>query len=192
MSIVLLNGRKLPHQDFEGDDYVPGAGGRWVTCTDTSCGRAICYATNGRVNLDGRQIRAAVRPPDPNGITLPQAKQAVKTLTGLDLIIPRAWNWSEVLAHLTAKKGLVVQGYYGAIPRDWRYQAGADFNHAMWISHYSPTAGMRVWDPLDANRTHHGQWVPAKYIRAFMEQLARREGVGTERLYCGFVPLQPL
>jgi len=62
----------------------------------------------------------------------------------------------------------------------------------MWISHYSTTSGMRVWDPLDPNTTHHGQWIPAKYIRAYMEELARRQNVGIGHLYCGYVPLQPL
>jgi hypothetical protein len=49
---------------------------------------------------------------------------------------------------------------------------------------------MRVWDALDANTTHHGQWVPARDIRAAMEELSRRNG--TTALYVGFVPLQPL
>jgi hypothetical protein len=49
---------------------------------------------------------------------------------------------------------------------------------------------MRVWDALDANTAHHGSWIPARYIRAFMEELSRRNG--TTALYCGYVPLQPL
>jgi len=190
MTVVLLDGRKLPHNDWEGDDFTPGAGGAYVTCTDTAAGRMVAYATNGRVNLDGRQIRAAVRPADPNGITLPQARDAVKRLTNLDLIIPGTWNWYELLPHLRLKKGAVVQGWYSSLPRMYRFQNGADFAHAMWISHYSPTAGMRVWDPLDPNTSHHGSWVPATNVRAFMEELSRRMGVSS--LYCGYVPLQTL
>lgn len=192
MTTVLLLGRRLPHQDFEGDDFTPGSGGKWVTCTDTATGRMVAYATNGRINRDGRVYRSAIHPHDPDGVTLPQAKQAVRTVTGLDLIIPPAWDWSEVFAHLRARKGLVVQGWYSGIPRDWRFQARADFGHAMWISHYSTTSGMRVWDPLDPNTTHHGQWIPAKHIRASMEELARINKVGIGHLYCGYVPLQPL
>jgi len=192
MTTVLLDGRKLPHQDWEGDDYTPGAGGKWVTCTDSSVGRDLCYATNGRVDLDGRQIRAAVVPPDPDGITLVQAKQAVERLTDTTLIVPRDWDWFEVLAHLRAKKGLVVQGWYAEIPPEYRFQFRCDFAHALFVSHYSPTAGMRVWDALDANKTHHGSWVPATYIRRSMEALARRENVSLGALFCGFVPLQPL
>ena len=192
MTTVLLDGRKLPHQDWEGDDYTPGAGGKWVTCTDSSVGRDLCYATNGRVDLDGRQIRAAVIPPDPDGITLVQAKQAVERLTDTTLIVPRDWDWFECLAHLRAKKGLVVQGWYAEIPREYRFQLRCDFAHALFISHYSPTAGMRAWDALDANKTHHGSWVPATYIRRSMETLARREGVSVGALFCGFVPLQRL
>jgi hypothetical protein len=192
MTTVLLDGRRLPPQDWEGDDYTPGAGGAYVTCTDTATGRMISFATNGRREIDGRRIRAAVRPPDPNGITLPQAKQATKSLTGLDLVIPGDWHWAEVLNHLRARRGLVVQGWYSMIPRQYRFQLGADFGHAMWLSHFSPTAGnmFRNWDPLDPNLAHHGSWIPASAIRASMEELSRRNG--TTHLYCAYIPLQPL
>jgi len=83
-----------------------------------------------------------------------------------------------------------VQGWYSKVRREYRFQARADFGHALFISHYSPTSGMRVWDALDANTKHHGQWVPAADIRASMEELSRRNG--TTALYVGFVPLQSL
>jgi hypothetical protein len=190
MTTVLLAGRKLPHGDWEGDDFTPGAGGKFVTCTDTSLGRMVAYATNGRVNRDGRVYRAAIHPHDPDGVTLPQAAQACMTVTGLALVIPPHWKWAELLAHLRARKGALVQGWYSGIPREYRFQSRADFGHALFISHYSPTAGMRVWDALDANAAHHGQWIPATHVRAFMEELSRRNG--TTALYVGYVPLQPL
>lgn len=188
MTTVLLNGRRLPHGDWEGDDWATGA--NFKTCTDTSTGRDLCYASNGRINLDGKQIRAAVRPRDKDGITLPQAKQAVESLTNTTLIIPPDWQWTQLLAHLRAKKGAVVQGWYSKIPSEYRFQTASNFGHAYFISHYSPTAGMRVWDALDRNTTHHGQWIPARHIRAFMEELSRRNG--TTSLYVGYVPLQHL
>jgi hypothetical protein len=150
----------------------------------------VAYATNGRINKDGRVYRAAIQPPDSNGIILPQAKEACHTVTGLTLVVPSDWHWSEALAHLKARRGLIVQGWYSKIPREYRFQNRCDFAHAMWVSHYSPTAGMRVWDPLDANTTHHGQWTPAHDIRAFLEELSHR--MGTLSLYVGYVPLQPL
>jgi len=188
MTTVLLVGRKLPHNDFEGDDWASGA--NWKTCTDSATGRCLCYASNGMINLDGKQIRAAVHPHDADGLTLPQAKRAVEALTNTTLVIPPHWQWPELLAHLRARKGAVVQGWYSGIPREYRFQARADFGHALFISHYSPTAGMRVWDALDANTAHHGSWIPATHIRAFMEELSRRNG--TTALYVGYVPLQPL
>lgn len=190
MTTVLLDGRKLPHGDWEGDDFTPGAGGHMVTCTDTSTGRMLAYATNGRVNLDGRQIRAAVHPHDPDGINLRQAKQAVESLTDTTLVIPARWDWALLLGHLRAKKGAVIQGWYGALPRGERFQLASDFGHAMWASHYSPTSGIRVWDALDANERHHGNWIAAKYIRAFAEELQDRENASG--LFVGYVPLQHL
>jgi hypothetical protein len=190
MTVVLLDGRKLPHQDWEGDDFTPGAGGHYVTCTDTSLGRDIAYATNGRVDKDGRVYRAALVPHDPNGISLPQAKQAAKTVAGVNLILPVGWHWAEVMAHLRAKKGLIIQGWYAEIPRMYRYQLSSDFGHAMFVSHYSPTSGMRVWDALDPNLTHHGQWVPAIYVRNFLEALQHRFGASS--LLVAYAPLVPL
>lgn len=190
MTTVLLDGRKLPHQDFEGDDFAPGHA--WVTCTDTAAGRMLAYASNGRTNLDGKRIRAAVRPPDTNGINLPQAKQAIESLTNTTVIIPSHWGWTEALLHLKAKKGLILQGWYAALPRDYRYQLPAAFGHATWASHYSPTSGIRLWDPLDPILSHHGHWVPARYVRAYLEEFARRERGSVAALYVGYIPLQHL
>jgi hypothetical protein len=97
-----------------------------------------------------------------------------------------------VLAHLRQKRGLIAQLWYAAIPRGERFQREADFGHAVFISHDSVTSQCRVWDPLDANEAHHGNWVERKYIRAAMEELARREGTGSGRLFCGYIPLQHL
>jgi hypothetical protein len=190
MPTVLVDGRKLPRQDWEGDDFTPGAGGHYVTCTDTSAGRAVSYATNGRIDKDGKVYRAAIIPHDPNGVTLPQAKQAARDVADVSLIIPQGWHWANALAHLRAKRGLILQGWYAEIPRMYRYQLGAEFGHAMWASHYSPTSGVRVWDPLDPNTSHHGQWIPAPYVRNFLERLAHE--VNSSDLFVGYVPLQHL
>ena len=190
MTTVLLNGRKLPHGDWEGDDFTPGAGGKMVTCTDTSAGRALCYATNGRTNLDGRTVRSAVHPHDTGGINLTQAKQAIESLSICTLVIPRNWLWHDLSALLTAKKGAIIQLWYASIPRQYREQAGAAFGHAVWVSHLSPASGCRTWDALDANEAHHGQWIPAKYIRAAAEEWSHRNGQSA--LYVGYVPLQHL
>ena len=189
MTTVLYNGRKLPHGDFEGDDFTPGADGKWVTCTDSSLGRMISYATNVRTELDGRDVRRAVHPPDTGGLTLGQLKQAAGAL-GFELVTPLNWHWPDVLAHLRAGKGLVMQLWYDEIPRAYRYQAKAAFGHATFASHFSPTSGIRDWDALDANETHHGSWVPRQYIRAALEEWARR--VGSGHLLVAYVPLQPI
>jgi hypothetical protein len=189
MTTVLLAGRKLPAQDWEGDDFTPGAGGKFVTCTDTAAGRAIAYATNGRRVIDGRAIRAAIHPHDPDGATLEQVAQGVHSLTGLELVIPYGWSWPKVMAHLTSRLGLIVLVWYAAIPSSYRFQAFGGFGHAVWLSHLSSTSGMRDWDGLDRNETHHGSWVPASAIKSGMEEWARRDGHG---LRCAYVPLQHL
>jgi hypothetical protein len=185
----LVKGRKLPLNDWEGDDFTPGAHGAFVTCQDTAAGRMVAYATNGRVDKDGRVYRAAI-PYDPDGITLQQADVAVHKVAKLDIVIPSDWRWSQVLTHLRNYKGLIVDGWYAEIPRAYRYQLGAAFAHAIFVSHYSPTSGMRVWDPLNPDTHAYGRWIPAPVVRAFAEELSRRNR--TASLYVGYVPLQAL
>ena len=190
MTTVLLAGRRLPHGDWEGDDRTPGAGGEFVTCTDTAAGRALCYATNGRINLDGRAIRAAVHPHDVNGLNLLQAKRAIESLSISTIILPQTWDWADLRTHLRARKGSIIQIWYGSIPRMYRHQADGTLGHAVWVSHDSLASGCRTWDPLDANTSHHGQWIPAKWIRAAAEEWADR--CRSPHLLVGYIPLQHL
>lgn len=191
MKQPLLKGRKLPRNDWEGDDFVPSkVGTRFVTCTDTSAGRMVAYATNGRVDKDGQVYRAAVHPHDPDGITLRQADAAVQAVCGRDLLIPAGWQWPQLLAHLRACKGAIVQGWYAEIPRAYRYQPTAAFGHAVWVSHYSPTSGVRVWDPLNPDVHAYGRWMPAPILRDFAEELSRREGYAG--LFVGYAQLESL
>jgi hypothetical protein len=177
-------GRKLPRNDFEGDDFTPGAGGHYVTCTDTAAGRMVAWATNGRIDKDGKVYRAAAPGVPSGGLTLPQVAVAVHRVADLMLVIPSDWHWPDVLAWLKKGGGLVIQGHYAAIPRAYRYQAFADFNHAMWASHYSPSSGVRDWDPLNPDTTAYGRWVPLSVIRDFTLSLGY--------VSVGYVPLQPL
>ena len=108
-------GRRLPPNDFEGDDFTPGARGRYVTCLDTAVGRAVCFSTNGRTCKDGRMYRASIAY-DPDGITLSQAKNEVAMVAHLPFIIP-VWQRANVMTHLRYARGLVVTGDYSTIPR---------------------------------------------------------------------------
>jgi hypothetical protein len=190
VTVVLLNGRRLPPGDWEGDDLTPGSNGHYVTCTDTALGRDIAYATNGRIDRDGRVYRAAVSPDDHDGINLWQARQAAKAVANVSLVLPSGWEWSNALAHLKNDGGLILQGWYAEIPRALRFQAGAEFGHAMWASHYNRTNGVRVWDPLDPNTSHHGQWITATYVKNFLERFQQEVKAGS--LLVAYAPLQPL
>lgn len=172
MTQPMLNGRLLPPQDFEGDDFTPGAGGAWVTCQDSAAGRMLYYATNGTVDLDGKAIRAAIQPPDSNGVSFGQVAVAIANLTNPT----RFLQWStlalpDVRSRLQAGLGLAIDGYYGAIPAAWRHQQNANFNHAMWISNFVPP-NYRVWDPLNKNLSSYGEWIPATAIEPFIRSLS--------------------
>jgi hypothetical protein len=176
-------GRKLPLNDWEGDDYTPGANAKYVTCLDTATGRAVCFATNGRVCKDGRTYRASITH-DPDGITLYQAKMEIAAVAHLPLIIPVGWSRANVLTHLRYARGLVVTGLYSTIPRAFRYQLGADFGHGMFFSHMSVATGnFRGWDPLNPDTTAYGRWYPADVFWAF---------INSYNFAVGYVPLQSL
>lgn len=183
----LLKGRKLPPNDWEGDDFTPGAGGHYVTCQDTAAGRDVCFATNGRVNKDGRVYRAALPGNPSGGITLRQADIAIFRIAALRLTIPTRWEWKDVQLWLSAGGGLIIDGWYDAIPRAYRYQLDAAFAHAMFVSHISKTSGARTWDALNPDTTGYGRWYPPIVIRKFLETLAEREGA--PGLFVGYVPL---
>ena len=176
--------RKLPRNDWEGDDLTPGAYGKYVTCLDTAAGRMVSYATNGRIDKDGKVYRAAVHPHDINGITLDQASIAIYKVARLKLIRPENWARKNIKTHLRYARGLIVLGNYIEIPRIYRYQKDANFNHAMWISHRSEKTGnMRVWDPLNPDTTQYGRWIPEEYIWRFIKSL---------NYQVAYVPLNPL
>lgn len=183
-------GRLLPRNDWEGDDFAPYRVVPYVTCCDTACGRAVSWATNGRIDQDGKVYRRAVNPPDPNGITLDQAAQAVASVAHLPLLRPIDWGEREVKFWLRTKAaGLVIQGIYAEIPRQYRFQAGGDFGHSMFVSHLSwDGKSMRLYDPLNPATHEYGKHVPSEILWPFLKSLAYRDGA----YRVAYVPLQPL
>jgi hypothetical protein len=179
IAVPTVLGRKLPLGDWEGDD--PAA---FVTCTATSAGRAVAFATNGRIVKDGSVYYAAAPHNVGGGQSLEQAWQAITTVAKLPLTIPSGWQRKDVTTHLRYARGLIVQGRYSAIPRAYRYQAFADFDHAMWFSHMSSATGnFRCWNPLNPRTHEYGEWYPAAVFWAFAESL---------NFSVAYVPLQSL
>lgn len=182
MTQPVYNGRLLPPNDWEGDDFTPGAYGAYVTCQDTSAGRMLYWATNGDVDLDGQAIRAAIRPRDSDGVSVAQVSVAIQSIT----YPVRVLKWAtlslpDVRSWLRAGLGLVVDGYYGAIPRSYREQQRADFNHAVFIA-YLEDSLYRVWDPLN-KLTGYGRFMPASAIEPFIRSLSG---------LCAWINLEPL
>lgn len=166
------DGRPIPPNDWEGDDLTPGAFGSYVTCQDTAAGRALYYATWGEVDIDGRAIRAAIAPPDSDGVSFGQVALAVARLSGRQMVwstrtVPDARAW------LASGLGLCVDGYYGAIPAAYREQARADFNHAVFVPYYDPhRRAYRVLDPLNPDLSGYGRDVPADAFEPFVRSLS--------------------
>lgn len=185
-AITTINGRRIPFTDWEGDDFVPHAPtGKYVTCMDTATGRAVAFSTNGRVDKDGEVYRAAVHPPDPNGVNFDQMEKAVKVINPkLDLVHHTGWTKANVTPWLKAGKGLIVTGIYSSIPRMYRFQANGDFSHAMFITHFNKLGTlMRLFDPLDPRLDRRGRTVPTSILWPFLDDLSGN---------AGYVPLHPL
>jgi hypothetical protein len=115
---------------------------------------------------------------------LQQLAIAIANVAHLPFMTPDHWTPRDALAHLTKGLGLVTQGWYSSLPRAYRYQPFADFGHAIWASHYSPSSGVRIWDALNPDTTAYGRWVPWVIYKAFLVSL------GDIRV--GYVPLQHL
>src|ERR1035437_3627867 len=175
-------GRKLPHNDWEGDDFTPGAGGKYVTCMDTALGRNIAWATNGKVDLDGRKYRAAL-PGFPVGIDFNDAAIEARKVANKSLLAKYNWDSHQISSWLSHGNGLIIVGWYDALSRPFRYQAYGRFTHAMFVSHQSNASGMRLYDPLNPDTTAYGRWVPPKEIYNFV---ASWTGA------VAYVPLEPL
>lgn len=176
-------GRRIPPTDFEGDDLVPGAGPHYVTCSDTATGRAAYWATNGRVNVDGKAIRAKITPRDPNGVSLAQAAQGLHSLTGLT-VVQVDWTRAQQLTWLRAGKGLIVPGLYSAVPRAYRFQAAADFAHMMFLDYISHDGlTVRKHDPLNPATHSFGETIPLRLLIPFLDSLPWS---------VGYIPLQHL
>ena len=180
MSAPRAFGRWLPRGDFEGDDRLAN----FKSCMDTAAGRMVAWATNGRIDKDGQVYRDSIHPHDPDGINLVQAAAEVHKVARLELVIKRNPSLAWVKTHLRYGRGLIVTGWYDAIPRAYRHQASAHFTHAMWVSHRSESSGnVRTWDPLNPAIHEYGRWIPAEVIWAFMATLGRD---------CGYIPLEVL
>lgn len=172
MTQPTFGGRNLPPNDWEGDDFTPGSFGAYVTCQDTAAGRMLYYATNGAVDLDGREIRAHISPFDPSGVSLRQVSAAIQSMTSpVRSLGWGQWSFRSIRSWLEQGKGLVVDGQYWQIPRGYREQANADFLHAVFIQRYSPSSGYRVWDPLNRDLAGYGKWIPASAIEPFITSL---------------------
>ena len=188
MTQPLAFGRKLPLNDWEGDD----ADNSWITCTATSAGRAVAWSTNGRIVKDGSVYRAASPGAAPDGgQTLQQVAVGVANVAHLKLIIPIGWQWADAFAHLKVGGGVIFAGMYGSFPRAYRYQPIApehngtkDFGHRIWCSHYSPTSGIRTWDPTNPDTHAWGRWIPLSAIKTFALSMGHVDA--------GYVPLQSL
>ncbi len=171
MTQPTLGGRKFPLNDWEGDDFTPGAGGDYVTCMDTATGRMVAWATNGRIVRDGRWYRSQISPPDSNGTNFAQMDTVLHTkLTPpLDIIYASSWNKTDATRQLRMRHGLIVTGIYDRIPRQYRHQRAGDFMHAMFVTHIARDGRMRLYDPLDPRTDLYGRSVPSSILWPFLQ-----------------------
>jgi hypothetical protein len=181
MALSTFKGRTLPLNDWEGDDQ-PGP---WVTCMDTSAGRAMAWATNGRVDVDGKVIRSHVVPKDTDGISFEQVNLAVHAVNEhCSVVHAHGWDQAKVTSWLKAGKGLIVTGFYSSIPRQYRFQTSASFAHAMFVTHMSKSGkSIRLYDPLNPDLKGHGKSVPSSILWDFLD---------SRGYLVGYVPLHDL
>lgn len=97
------------------------------------------------------------------GMTLEALQVGIKVRYNLDARLLH--GQLQIEAALDFGYSLAVIGRYDVLPREWRWQAGADFLHAMWFDRNDAATRWRS-DPL-AYATNPGAAMPDALFRSF-------------------------
>ena len=157
-------------------------------CTLESGAMALDFTTGGQVSVWGGQL-------------IPYCGRTVADIIGrgTNLIhVDTAWHhWAQdldirsdpfedVVRTLNAGDGVIAQGWYDALPAIDRCSATFDRGHAVYVHPLfnGNKTSVMVGDPLCAGF----KYMRLTSLRAYMEQLARRERNDEKRLFWGRAP----
>jgi hypothetical protein len=156
---VVANRKKIAHvTQLDGGAYSN------INCTMASA--AMMGHTLGTSGLTGSDLRGITQD-TVGGTTLLQAKYALEQ-SGVD---PEALRYKDNLSFdkfkINIKQGAtsMVSGYLGNMGGSGLNNAGASYNHNVYVVKYHPKKGFLVLDP--AKRNDKGTWLSESQMRAF-------------------------
>ncbi len=200
------------HQGPANSCVINGRALGWVNCTPTSTAMGVRRATLNRKTPTGCDIRRLTGDTS-GGTSIAQCAAAAETGYGVSVAVmvgDRSATPNEVSSFLRAGRGLVAQGYTGALLDTPWQTTGGGVNHAVWVNEgkgwHANTAGVLVpthvkaFDPAaDGRVASWGRaddgpsWWTWAAFKAFCAALRpwgdgdpRRLGAG--RVYAGVFP----
>ena len=146
-------------------------------CTAYSAAMAIDRATLGGTLVTGRAVRLASNEPYPDpdspGLNLQQIVQ-VAGRWHVDIYNRMRAPWSSVMSMLREGRGIILQGDYDQIPKEFSGQLSFKGDHAVYVNHVSGDGDLYWMDPL---RKAGPIEIPADIARKYAEKLARKWGL---------------
>lgn len=156
----------------------------WFNCNMASGAMALDFDTLGAVQKWGGQLRAHSGDyVGGTGLNDPGLTRAWRYY-GQTLHVRTGNHWHDVMASLKEYRAVVLQGWYGKLPARYQSQLNSfSFvaGHSVVLLPEFKDGNILMGDPLSDRFT----WVPERYLKAFAEELGRRElGASTpQRLF---------
>jgi hypothetical protein len=139
-------------------------GGTYSQINCTMASAAMMGHTMGVEGLTGSDLRAQTGDTE-GGTTLLQAKGALEKNGVYGLRYKDNYDYNKFVTNIKQGATAMVSGYLGNMAGSGLNNAGASYNHNVYVTKYHPKKGFLVLDP--AKRNDKGTWISEKQMRAF-------------------------
>jgi hypothetical protein len=169
--------------DFEKQWSDPTTTLDWYNCTMAAGAMALDFDTLGHVDVEPGTLRK--RSGDLSGGTglgSPGLSRAW-AYYGQNLHVETGDDWSGVIGALRAYRGVVLQGMYGALPKQYRStlnSVGFTGPHAVYVNpEFQADGDALMGDPLNGKYI----WVPQSALRSFAAALGASQLGSSSKLF---------
>jgi len=157
----------------------------WFNCTMASGAMGLDFDTLGGVRVLGGQLRAVSGDySGGSGLGSPGLTRAWAHY-GQTLHILTGQGWQSVVDALHQYRGVILQGMYGALPKQYRSPFNSptfDGPHAMYLNPEQNVDGdVLTGDPLNKDFI----WIPQSALRSFAQALGVHEGFSSSYIFAG-------
>ncbi len=155
----------------------------WKNCTMAAGAMALDFDTLGHVQVLGGQLRSVSGDKiGGTGLGSPGLTRAWAHY-GQELHVESGDDWAAVMAALRAYRGVVLQGMYGALPKEYRSPLNSlsyRGPHGVYLTpEINGSGSILMGDPLNGKFI----WVPAGYLHNFASALGAVEYHSSSKLF---------